>query len=236
MDEGRRMNDRTAIFAEFCGTAMLLVVVVGSGIMGEKLSAGNAAVALLANSLATAAGLYVLIATLGPVSGASFNPAVSFVLWQRRLLSTPRFLAYVPAQVAGAVIGVWVAHAMFGLPILETSEKVRSGFSQGFSEVIATGGLLATIFLGPRADARAMAGLVAAYIGGAYWFTASTSFANPAVTIARMLTDTFAGIRPADAPMFIAAQACAAVVACVVLRAISRNATSISSIDGEQPQ
>ena len=230
------MSDRAAILAEFCGTALLLVVVVGAGIMGQNLAAGNAAIALLANSLATAAGLYVLIATLGPVSGASFNPAVSFVLWQRRLLSTSRFLAYVPAQVAGAVVGVWIAHAMFGLPILETSAKVRSGFGQAFSEFVATGGLLATIFLGPRADARAMAGLVAAYIGGAYWFTASTSFANPAVTLARMLTDTFAGIRPADAPMFIAAQACAAGVACNVLRVFSPAAKSIPSVDSEQPQ
>jgi len=215
------VNSRAAVVAEFVGTAVLLIVVVGSGIMGEKLSAGNAAIALLANSLATAAGLYVLIATLGPVSGASFNPAVSFVLWQRGLLSSRRLAAYVPAQVIGAVAGVWIAHAMFGLPILQASEKVRSGFAQGFSELIATSGLLATIFLGPRADARAMAGLVAAYIGGAYWFTASTSFANPAVTIARTLTDTFAGIRPADAPMFIAAQACAAVAVCVVLRMLS---------------
>jgi glycerol uptake facilitator-like aquaporin len=197
--------------------------VVGSGIMGEVLSPGTAAIALLANSLATAAGLYVLITTLGPVSGANFNPVVSFVLWWRGLLSPSRFAAYVPAQIVGAIVGVWIAHVMFDLPILQTSAKMRSGTGQWLSEIVATGGLLATIFLGLRANAHAVPALVAAYIGGAYWFTASTSFVNPAVTIARTVTNTFAGIRPADAPGFIAAQIIAAALVCVAMSAFSRS-------------
>ncbi len=219
-------DTRTAIAAEFFGTAMLLVVVVGSGIMGETLSAGNAAIALLANSLATAAGLYVLIATLAPVSGANFNPLVSFVLWWRGMLSTSRLIAYLPAQILGAILGVWIAHAMFDLPILQASTRLRGGPGQWLSEFVATSGLLATIFLGLRANALAVPALVAAYIGGAYWFTASTSFANPAVTLARSLTNTFSGIRLADVPGFIAAQIIAAAFVCGVLNVLSRQVRS----------
>jgi glycerol uptake facilitator-like aquaporin len=201
------MNDyRHALLAEFLGTAALLAIVVGSGIMGEQLAAGNAAVALLANSLATGAGLFVLITTLAPVSGAHLNPAVSLVMRMCGELSTQRLLGYSAAQLGGAVIGVWIAHAMFDLPLLQASVKVRSSAGQWISEAVASGGLLATIVLGVRANVKAVPALVACYITAAYWFTASTSFANPAVTVARTLTDTFAGIRATDAPGFIAAQ------------------------------
>jgi len=211
--------DRNALLAEAFGTAVLLAVVVGSGIMGERLAAGNAAVALLANSIATGAGLFVLIGTLAPVSGAHFNPAVSLVMRMRGELSNARLAYFIVAQLAGAVLGVWIAHAMFDLPVLQTGVKVRSGSGQWLSEAVATGGLLATILLGVRANARAVPALVACYITAAYWFTASTSFANPAVTIARALTDTFAGIRPADVPGFIAAQLGAALLVGVLVRA-----------------
>ncbi|HEX4481935.1 MAG TPA: aquaporin [Rudaea sp.] len=221
----RTRDDAFAVAGEFAGSAALLVVVVGSGIMGEALSQGNPAIALLANALATAAGLYVLIGTLGPISGAHFNPVVSLMMWRRGALSFSRFSAYVPAQVLGAIAGVWIAHAMFDLPIVQTSEKIRSGFGQWLSEVVATGGLLVTIALG----LRAVPGLVAAYIGGAYWFTASTSFANPAVTIARSMTNTFAGIRPVDTLGFIAAQCIAAAIMCLLLRAASPKGSPIVS-------
>jgi len=199
-------NLRVAALAEAAGTAALLAVVVGSGIMGERLAAGNAAVALLANSLATGCGLFVLISTLGPVSGAHFNPVVSALFWWRGEIAPARLVAYVLAQLAGAVIGVWLAHAMFDLPLLQTSVKIRASSGQWISEGVATVGLLATIVLGLRAHAKAVPALVAAYITAAYWFTASTSFANPAVTLARSFTDTFAGIRPADVSAFIVAQ------------------------------
>jgi glycerol uptake facilitator-like aquaporin len=221
--------DRNAVIAEALGTAALLAIVVGSGIMGERLDAGNAAVALLANSLATGAGLYVLISVLGPISGAHFNPAVSTVMCWRGDLSHERLLRYVAAQVLGAVVGVWIAHAMFDLPILQASMKVRTSSGQWVSEIVATSGLLATILLGLRASAKAVPALVACYITAAYWFTASTSFANPAVTIARSLTNTFAGIRAADAPGFIAAQAVAVILAVVVLRAVSRRAPEVKA-------
>lgn len=215
-------GDRSAALAEAAGTAALLAVVVGSGIMGERLDAGNAAVALLANSVATGAGLYVLISILGPISGAHFNPAVSAVFWWRGDISAPKFGTYVLAQTLGAVAGVWIAHAMFGLPVFQASEKVRTGTGQWLSEAIATSGLLATILLGLRSHAKAVPALVAAYITAAYWFTASTSFANPAVTIARALTNTFSGIRAVDAPGFIAAQAVAVFVVVAALRAHRR--------------
>ena len=212
-------NDRLAVLVEFLGTAALLAIVVGSGIMGERLDAGNAALALLANSIATGAGLYVLISILGPISGAHFNPAVSATFCWRGDISVSKFSTYVIAQIAGAIVGVWIAHAMFDLPVLQASEKVRTGTGQWISEAVATGGLLATILLGLRANAKAVPALVACYIAAAYWFTASTSFANPAVTIARSLTHTFAGIRAADAPGFIAAQAAAVVLVVAILRA-----------------
>jgi glycerol uptake facilitator-like aquaporin len=192
--------------AEALGTAGLLAVVVGSGIMGESLAGGNTAIALLANSLATAGGLYVLILGLGPISGAHLNPAVTLTMAVARTFPWRDVPAYLLAQVTGAIAGAWIAHAMFALPILQLSSKVRSGPSQWLAEALAAFGLIACIRLVGRASPTAVAGAVAAYIGAAYWFTASTSFANPAVTVARSLSDTFAGIRLLDAPMFIAAQ------------------------------
>jgi glycerol uptake facilitator-like aquaporin len=216
-------KEHSAVLAEAAGTAALLAIVVGSGIMGERLDAGNAAVALLANSLATGAGLYALVSILGPISGAHFNPAVSAVFWSRGDLPTSKLGMYVLAQILGAIVGVWIAHAMFDLPVLQASAKVRSGVGQWISESIATSGLLATILLGLRANAKAVPTLVACYITAAYWFTASTSFANPAVTIARSLTNTFAGIRAADVPGFIAAQITAALLVVAVLRWAQRS-------------
>ncbi|WP_347261988.1 MIP/aquaporin family protein [Rudaea sp.] len=213
-----------ARLAEFGGTAALLAVVVGSGIMGERLAQGNVAIALLANSLATGAGLYVLITLLGPVSGAHFNPVVTGVMWWRGEQSGREFLAYVIAQIAGAVLGVWLTHVMFDMSVFQVGIKERTGLGQWVSEGVATAGLLATILLGLRANARAIPALVGCYITAAYWFTASTSFANPAVTIARSLTATFAGIRPTDAPGFVVAQFAAALLVIGVLRGETRPA------------
>ena len=204
---------RDKLIAEFCGTAVLLAIVVGSGIMGETLSPGNPAVTLLANGIATGAGLYVLIAVLGPISDAHFNPLVTAALWWKGGCTSSEFASYAAAQVAGAIVGVWLAHVMFGLPIFEAGTKIRTGFGIWVSEAVATCGLLLTIFLALRAKSTSIPALVGAYITAAYWFTSSTSFANPAVTIARSLTDTFAGIRPADAPGFIAAQFVGAAIA-----------------------
>ncbi len=205
------------IAAEFAGTALLLAIVVGSGIMGETLAGGNAAVALLGNSIATGAGLYVLICVLGPVSGAHFNPAVSLTFWRCGELSTGLLAAYVVAQVCGGVIGVWITHVMFDLQVLQFSAKVRSGLPQWVSECLATGVLLATIHLGLRNAAERVPLLVALIVTAGYWFTASTFFANPAVTIARCFSNTFAGIQPADVAGFITAQLVAAAAACVLL-------------------
>ena len=204
------------VLAEFCGTALLLAVVVGSGIMGERLAGGNAAVALLANSLATGAGLYVLILTLGPVSGAQFNPAVSVLLAFRKEQTWAVTSRYVIAQTTGAVGGVLLAHAMFAEQLFQISTHVRAGPGQWLSELVATGGLLGVIVLGSRHRPAALPQAVGLYIMAAYWFTASTSFANPAVTVARSFTDTFAGIAPASTPGFFAAQMLA-VVAFAVL-------------------
>ena len=198
--------------AEFVGTAALLAVVVGSGIMGQTLAAGNDAVALLANALATGAGLLVLITLFAPLSGAHFNPAVSLVMAARGELPWPRVLPYLVAQVAGAVAGVLLAHAMFDLPLLQASTHVRSGWPQWLAEVTATAGLLLTIIGGVRHARDKVALLVALYIVAAYWFTASTSFANPAVTLARSLSDTFAGIAPADVGGFVLAQLAGAAI------------------------
>lgn len=200
------MRYRDAWLAEFAGTAALLAVVVGSGIMAETLAQGNAAVALLANAAATGAGLYVLIALLGPVSGAHFNPVVTATAWWCGERGGVESVGYAAAQLAGAVAGVWLAHLMFDLPLLQIGVKMRSGPGQWISETVATAGLLATILLASRHRPQALPALVAAYITAAYWFTASTSFANPAVTVARALTRTFAGIRPEDAGGFIFAQ------------------------------
>jgi glycerol uptake facilitator-like aquaporin len=203
--------------AEALGTALLLAVVIGSGIMGERLAGGNAAIALLGNTLATGAGLVVLITVFGPISGAHFNPAVTLTFAIRRELSARLALAYVAAQVIGAVLGVFTAHAMFAEPILQVSAKLRDGPAQAFSEFVATFGLIATILgtLRFRPDGTPTA--VGLYITAAYWFTASTSFANPAVTLARSLSDTFAGIAPASVPAFIAAQFAGALAALAVM-------------------
>ena len=199
--------------AEALGTAILLAVVIGSGIMGERLANGNVAIALLGNTLATGAALAVLVTIFGPLSGAHFNPAVTLAFLLRRELSLGTAFAYVAAQLAGAVIGVFAAHAMFAEPILQVSTKLRDGPAQAFSEFIATFGLLATIFgaLRFRPDFTPVA--VGLYITAAYWFTASTSFANPVVTVARSFSNSFAGIAPTSAPAFIAAQLVAVPVA-----------------------
>jgi len=192
--------------AEALGTALLLAIVVGSGVMGERLAGGNQAVALLGNTLATGAGLVVLITVFGPVSGAHFNPVVSLVFALRRELPAGRAAAYVAVQVAAAIAGVWLAHAMFDLPLWQVSQKVRAGPAQALSEAVATFGLVGTILGTLRFRPDFTPAAVGLYITSAYWFTASTSFANPAVTIARSLSDTFAGIAPAGVPLFVAAQ------------------------------
>lgn len=197
--------------AEALGTAFLLATVVGSGIMGESLSNGNVALALLANAIATGAALVVLITIFGPISGAHFNPAVTFYFALRREIGVGEAAAYVLVQIVAAIAGVVAAHAMFALPLFEISHKLRDGPAQAWSEFVATFGLLATIVGAQRAVPQATATLVGLYITAAYWFTASTSFANPAVTLARALTDTFAGIAPASAPAFLVAQLVAVV-------------------------
>lgn len=194
------------IAAEFVGTALLLATVVGSGIMGVDLAAGNAAVALLANAAATAAALYVLIVVFGGISGAHFNPAVTLVAWRGGDLDARRAAAYVVAQTLGAIAGVLLAHAMFDLALVQPGDRLRSGEGQWLSEAVATAGLVLAIRLGVARAPASVPVLVAGWIFAAYWFTASTSFANPAVTLARALTQTFAGIRPADVPGFVAAQ------------------------------
>jgi glycerol uptake facilitator-like aquaporin len=205
-------------WAEGIGTALLLATVVGSGVMAERLAGGNVAVALLANTIATGAGLVALILTFGPISGAHFNPAVSLVdAWQRGL-PWREVPAYLAAQLAGAFAGVAVAHGMFAEPVFAWSRHARAGAPQLLSEFVATFGLLAVIWGVSRRRATAVPFAVGAYITAAYWFTASTSFANPAVTLARSVTDTFAGIRPVDAPGFIAAQLAGAIAATALLR------------------
>ena len=199
--------------AEALGTALLLAVVVGSGIMGQRLSDGNDAIALLGNTLATGAGLVVLIEVFGPVSGAHFNPAVTLVFALRREIGARLALAYVAVQTVGAILGVWAAHAMFAEPILQVSTKLRAGASQAFSEAVATFGLVLVILGTLRFRPQVTPVAVGLYITSAYWFTASTAFANPAVTVARALSDTFAGIAPASAPAFIGAQILGAAVA-----------------------
>ena len=189
--------------AELIGTALLLSVVIGSGIMGERLAAGNAAVALLANTLATVFGLFVLIEVFGPLSGAHFNPLVSAVMVWRGALPKREWPAYALAQLSGAALGAWLTHAMFALPVLQFSTKVRSGGGQWLAEAVATAGLVFVVLRAPVGRAPA---LVAAWIGAAYWFTASTSFANPAAAFGRMWSDSFAGIAPGSVPGFVLAQ------------------------------
>ncbi len=197
------MNNARRYVAELVGTAALLCAVVGSGIMAENLSAGNNGVALIANTLATVFALYVLIEAFAPISGAHFNPAVSLVMAYRQDLAREQLFGYIAAQLIGAALGAWLAHAMFDLEILQTSTKVRSGTGQLLAEVVATAGLIFVILRAPVGKASAM---VACYIGAAYWFTASTSFANPAAVFGRMMSNTFAGIRLLDAPQFMLAQ------------------------------
>ncbi|WP_449302210.1 aquaporin [Pseudoxanthomonas mexicana] len=217
-----------ALLAEALGTMLLLATVVGSGIMGQALSPDNTAVALLANAAATAGALYVLITILGPISGAHFNPAVTLAMKLHGGLDTRTAAAYVLVQCAGAIAGVLLAHAMFDLPLFQPGVRARTGSAQWLSEGVATFGLLLTIPLGLRHRAQAIPALVASYIFAAYWFTASTSFANPAVTLARALTQTFAGIRPLDVPAFIGAQLIGAILALLVARILLTPATTPS--------
>lgn len=203
--------------AEFIGTAFLLIGVVGSGIMGETLAGGNVAIALLANAIATGCILYAIITTLGPVSGAHFNPVVTGYFWNHHEIPTREALAYIIVQIAGAIIGVWLTHLMFDLQVWQLSTTDRSGTGLWISEIVATFGLLFVIIGGLRARTEAVPTLVALYITGAYWFTSSTSFANPAVTIARGLSDTFAGISPTDVPYFISMQVIGLLIALFAL-------------------
>jgi glycerol uptake facilitator-like aquaporin len=203
------------VLAEGLGTALLLAVVVGSGIMAERLSGGNVAVALLANTLATVGGLYILIEVFGPISGAHLNPAVSLVMASRGQLAWTLLVPYVAMQLLGAMLGAWLAHAMFDMTILQFSTKVRSGSGQWIAECVATFCLLLVIL---RAPAARVAAMVAAYVGAAYWFTASTSFANPAAVFGRMFSDSFAGIAPSSAAGFVAAELLGAGLAVAVHR------------------
>jgi glycerol uptake facilitator-like aquaporin len=216
-----------ALTAEALGTALLLAVVVGSGIMGQRLSAGNDALALLANSLATGCGLAVLIAVLAPLSGAHFNPLVTLSLAARGTFPWRQVAPYIAVQVAGAAFGVIAAHFMFGEPAISAFARERSGIHQWFSEACATFGLLLVVWGCLRASAGTAALCVGAYITAAYWFTASTSFANPAVTFARGLTQTFAGIRMADVPGFIAAQLAGAAAATALAPWLFRDARRV---------
>lgn len=213
--------------AEALGTGLLLAIVVGSGIMGDRLAGGTVALALLANTLATGAGLVVLVTIFGPLSGAHFNPAVTLTFVLRRELPVSEAVAYIAAQVVGAVLGVWCAHLMFGESILQFSTKERDGSAQLFSEAIATFGLVATILGSLRFRPEATPVLVGLYITSAYWFTASTSFANPAVTAARSLSDTFAGIAPASVLPFVIAQLGGALAALVLLGWLVRQPQSV---------
>jgi glycerol uptake facilitator-like aquaporin len=216
--------------AELLGTAMLVATVIGSGIMAERLT-HDVALALLGNTIATGAMLVVLITTLGPISGAHFNPAVSLVVTLSRALSRRDAALYITAQIIGGVLGTITAHLMFGLTLIDLSSKVRTGGPQWFAEWVATFGLVATILAGSRFQRGAVPWLVGLYITAAYWFTASTSFANPAVAIARSLTNTFAGIRPIDLPGFIAAELVGATCGLVVTTWLLRPASSSVSLD-----
>ncbi len=209
---------RTAFLAELLATAFLLIAVVGSGIAAERLSGGNVGLALLANAVATGAALFVLILTFSAISGAHMNPVVTLAAALTSDFGWKPVPIYIAAQIAGAILGVVVAHAMFDLPLIQASQHARTGLGQWLAEFVATGGLLIVIWGCLRYDTPVSAAAVAAYIAGAYWFTASTSFANPAVTIARAFTDTFAGIRPNDVPGFVIAQGLAVVATLPVLQ------------------
>ncbi|NCY26552.1 MAG: aquaporin family protein [Alphaproteobacteria bacterium] len=205
------------LLGEGLGTLLLLAVVIGSGVMAEQFAQGNVAVALLANTAATVGALYVLIEVFGPVSGAHFNPVVSLVLAVRGELPIRDLVPFVIVQLLGAMLGAWLAHAMFDLPILQTSAKLRTGTGQWIAEAVATAGLILTILRAPTGKASTM---VAAYIGAAYWFTASTSFANPAAVFGRMLSDSFAGIAPVSAPGFVLAEIIGGFVGLALARAL----------------
>lgn len=200
---------RQCLLGELVGTGLLLAVVIGSGIMAERLSGGNVAQALLANTLATVGGLYVLIELFAPVSGAHFNPAVTLVMALRGELPLARLLPYVAAQLTGAVLGAWLAHAMFDASLIQFSTKLRGGTGAWIAEAVATAGLLLVVL---RAPATRVAAMVACYIGAAYWFTSSTSFANPAAAFGRMFSDSFAGIAPASVPGFVLAELAGAAI------------------------
>lgn len=213
-----------AILSEALGSFLLFAAVIGSGIMAERLAGGNVAIALLGNTLATGAILFVLITMLGPISGAHLNPAVTLIMRLRCHIRTDVAATYVVAQLAGGVLGVWVAHLMFDLPVLQLSEKVRSGPGQLAGEAIATFGLVLTILGTAKARPSAIPVSVALYITAAYWFTSSTSFANPAITMARSLSNSFAGIAPSCVPAFIAAQVAGSLAAHLVAKAMFVNA------------
>ena len=213
---------RNNVIAEFFGTALLLAIVTGSGIMGESLSAGNAAVALLGNSIATGCGLFVLITLLGPISGAHFNPAVSLMFWRSGSLETQKLFAYLAAQFTGAIVGVWATHFIFGLSILQTSSKPRSDAGIWLSEFLSTLILLLVVRLGIKYANEKVALLVAMTVTAGYWFTSSTFFANPAVTLARSLTDTFVGIVPTDVAGFILAQLAAVLFITILFKSESK--------------
>jgi glycerol uptake facilitator-like aquaporin len=213
--ENITMNKLSRVLAEFLATAFLLAAILGSGIMAERLAGGNVAVALLGNTFATIFALYFLIEVSGPLSGAHMNPVVSLLMAWRRELPVALLGAYLVAQFAGAVAGAWLANAMFELPIFQLAGKVREGPGQWIAEVVATAGLLLVVL---RAPPGKVAACVAAYIGAAFWLTSSTSFANPAVTVGRMLSDTFSGIAPRCAPAFIAAQCCGLFLAILIDR------------------
>ena len=212
-----------AFVSEFLGTLFLVATVVGSGIMAENLSMGNQALALLANAIATGAILYVLITIFNEISGAHFNPVVSLIMFAMKKLSFTEFLAYVSVQIIGGVLGTFFAHFMFEISIIQFSTNIRTGSSQYFSEVIAAFGLLLTILLGSKQKTGSVATMVALYITAAYWFTSSTSFANPAVTIARTLTDTFSGIQHSDTIPFIVAQIIGGLLAYLVFIYLSQS-------------
>ena len=212
------------LVAEWLGTLMLLATVIGSGIMAERLAGGNVALALLGNTIATGAILVVLIWVFGPISGAHFNPAVTIAFLVKGEISSRDAAIFIVVQVLGALVGMLVAHGMFDLALIQESTKVRTGIGQWFAEGVATFGLVATIFGCIRARPDAVAMAVGLYITAGYWFTASTSFANPAVTIARSFTDTFSGIQPADAPAFICMQIVGAILVVLVIRWLWRDA------------
>lgn len=208
------------LLAEGLGTMLLLAVVIGSGIMAERLAGGNMAIALLANTLATVGGLYILIEVLGPVSGAHFNPAVSLAMAFRGALPGAQVVPYIAVQLLGAMLGAWLAHAMFDMSLLQFSTKLRSGTGQWIAEAVATAGLLLVIL---RAPPGRVAAMVACYIGAAYWFTASTSFANPAAAVGRMFSDSFAGIAPSSVPGFVLAELAGAALGLGLHKALGRH-------------